>query len=224
MFGGAAAILGGGAWMSGALEGGEVYPMPIAEVYEKLAGSDLPPEMVGGLADSNSSDIVVDREPGKSITWRITHKGFALSRFTATLTPAGDKATRVKVDFSIDEDGKLAELGDEVTKSRMLATIAKTSMAEQVDAVLDGRRYDTKSVGLQVAAYVATHPGETRKLLESISASMDAAAARMNTTYDSSVARSHVAEAQIDNDGSAMMSTRPMTSTRPMVDTDKYNR
>ncbi len=223
MFGGAAAMLGGGLYIHGDLQGGEVYPLPIAAVYEKLSNTDLPGSLGGKSGDSfnrgsTDSDVVVEREPNKSVTWKLRQDGSTIARFTADLEPVSDKATRVRVTFKIDEDGKLGALGPKVAQSRFLATIAETGMNEQVDSVLDGRAYNAKVVSMQIAAYMMTHRGEINQFMQDIQSSVEAEAANF-----------HEGSSSYLNSGSGVAQTRlgspdgPAKSARPMVDTNHYN-
>jgi hypothetical protein len=226
MFGGAAAMLGGGLYIHGDLQGGQVYPLSIAVAYEKLAATDLPGSLGGSRGDaynrgSTDSDVIVEREPNKSVTWKLRQDGSTIARFTADLQPVGDNATRVRVTFKIDEDGKLGSLGPKIAQSKFLATIAETGMNEQVDSVLDGRPYNAKVVSMQIATYMMTHRSEINQFMQDIQSSVEAEAANFRD-YDGGYRGSGVARTNLESPDGPAKTALPMNSARPMVNTSGY--
>jgi len=222
MIGGAAAMLGGGLYVHSDLSGGELYPLPADQVYERLASAGLPPELQSAIDGADGGDVAVDRDPGKAITWRLATNGFPLARFTATLEPAGPTRTRVWVKFQIDPDGALAQQSDSLLQGRFIAKLAETGMVEQIDATLEDRPYDARHVGSSIANYVAANPGDVRDFIAKINAQLEAAALAMDAygTFGTGGASRPV----VGPSGTPTMSAEPMSDARPMVDLSRYNR
>jgi hypothetical protein len=214
MFGGAAAIIGGGLYVHNPYVGGTVYQMPVAAVYEKLAEMDLPSDMGGGSYRSGGG-VEMDREENKSVTWKIRQDGDIIARYTAELSPMGTKATTVRVKFEIDPEGKVAKQNSKIAQSKFVADMANITMSEQVDATLTNREYNQRAVGAKMLAYIMLNRDALSGFMADIESEMDSARSMAGV----SSSRSGVAEARVDDGG-----TGPQMSARPTVDVTKYSR
>jgi hypothetical protein len=215
MFGGAAAIIGGGLYVHNPYVGGTVYQMPVAAVYEKLAEMDLPSDMGGGSAYARGGGVEMDREENKSVTWKIRQDGDIVARYTAELSPMGTKATNVRVKFEIDPEGKIAKSGSKIAQSKFVADMANITMNEQVDSTLMNREFNQQAVGAKILAYILLN----RKALEGFMADIEGEMSAARSMSGGSSSRSGVAEANVDDGG-----TGPQMSARPTVDVTKYGR
>ncbi len=214
MLGGGAAILAGGLYVHNPYQGGEVYALPVAEVYEKLSDIDIPGEVGGGQSIRAGSGTEIEREENKSITWKIKQDGSTMARFTADLAPVDAKHTRVVVHFQMDEDSKLAAASPQLAQNKFLVNIAEMAMTEQIDSTLDGRPYNQKAVGVKMLAYIAMHRDEMQAFIQQYQAAIDAA---MRESRAGQSTEGGVAEAHVDEGG-----TGPSMSARPMVDPTQY--
>lgn len=212
MFGGAAAILAGGVYIHNPYVGGQVYQMPVEEVYQKLAEMDLPSDMGGGSYRSGGG-VEMDREDNKSVTWKIRDRGDIIARYTAELSPMGPKATNVRVHFEIDPEGRVAKQNERLAQSKFLADMAKITMNEQVDSTLTNREYNQQAVAQKMIAYILLN----RKALEGFMADIEAELSSAHAMAGSSYSGSGVAEARVSEG-----STGPQMSARPTVNVEKY--
>lgn len=213
MFGGAAAIIGGGVYIHNPYVGGQVYQMPVAEVYEKLASMDLPGDM-GGSNYRSGGGIEMDREENKSVTWKIRDRGDIIARYTAELSPMGAKATNVRVNFEIDPEGRIGKQNERIAQSKFLADMAKITMNEQVDSTLMNREYNTQAVGQKVLAYILLNRKALEGFMADIESELSSAHAMAGSSYSGT---GGVAQARVDDGG-----TGPQMSARPTVNVEKY--
>lgn len=214
MFGGAAAIIGGGLYVHNPYVGGTVYQMPVAEVYQKLNEMDLPSDMGGGAYRSGGG-VEMDREENKSVTWKLRENGDIVARFTAELAPMGLKATNVRVNFEIDPESKVAKRSPKMAQNKFIANMARFAMDEQVDATLTGREFNQQKVGARMLAYMLANRNDLAQFMADIEGELTSVSAMAGQSYS----RSGVAEANVEAG-----STGPSMSARPTVNVEKYSR
>jgi hypothetical protein len=157
---GALTSLGGGAYFSGALDGGEVYNMSAEQVAGELEHMVLPQDLESSMDSMEGTTVHVSRNGLKSVTWTFSLSGMDIAEFTAELTDEGPNKTRVNVNFEIPESGAGEFTKDTPAASLLIKAVAEIAMAEQLDATLEKRKYDSKRVGNTIAAYAITHPAE----------------------------------------------------------------
>jgi hypothetical protein len=157
----ATSMIGGGAYMTGAFNGGEVYNMPIEQVFAELESMELPVEMQDGFAAQPGTDIRVSRQDDKSITWEFTVEGHELATFRADMEKVDQDHTRVIVHFSVQDPGldeHEEHMADTLNAEPFFVEVGEIAFAEQIDATLEKRPFDTNKVGMEVMSYVAAHP------------------------------------------------------------------
>lgn len=206
MFGGAAAVLGGVLYGAGVFDGGEVYNLPVAQVYAKLEYMPMPPELKEHFEPYRGDEVRVDRVPNESVTWRFTQEGHELAQFRARLSPEGAARTRVNVDFEVGDDAPALE--GAVYSGPFVAKLAEIFMTEQVDSQLENRPYDKLRMAVAVQTYITTHPGEVDGYLAnlgSMAADLESMQAEVNETFE-----------QVRDDAAARKAA-------PMTDLSKYN-
>jgi hypothetical protein len=75
------------------------YPLPLREAMQRLVNGDL-----GRFLQSQQCGVLVHAhvsvDGDRSVSWRITSEGEERIRYTVTLSPDGEDATRVAVDIS----------------------------------------------------------------------------------------------------------------------------
>ena len=148
-------VLLGGLYAGGALSSGQVYDMPITQVYSELAAMPMPPMLAQVTAGSDAATVEVRRSPD-SIGWHFHMRGQQVSVFTARLSAEGPGQTRVRVSY---EPGKALspELG-QLTSTRLMRDLAEITMREQVDAHLEHRPFDQSEAMHAMAVHVTDHP------------------------------------------------------------------
>ncbi len=149
-------MLGGGLYATDALTAGTLYEKPYEQAYAELASMPLLP--VAGPAHPGSGSMVVEREPG-TIGWRIAVGSVEVGRFTARLSPAGARRTRVSVEFATSP----AQIGvNPILASELMTNFARLAMVEQVDARLENRPPDMGEIHLAAARHLQANPEQLR--------------------------------------------------------------
>lgn len=132
---------------------GEVYQRPPNEVHDLLRTVEVPLYMYGNTADTQAT---VDASDPAAVVWKVTADDHSLMKFTATLQPESETATRVAVDVEGTRVGKFAKLHDRLEKMKEVRALYLVSMTEAVDSTLEGRAYDiTRTYNALVAAQLA---------------------------------------------------------------------
>lgn len=153
MLAGGASLLGGGAYLAGAFDGGEYYPMAPSAVEARLAGLDFGAEI--GMASGDPSIALVLRSRGpKLLRWDLMAGPERLGDVRAHLAPEST-GTRVSVDFQFTKGDAMMGLEEDP----LLNDIARIAMEEKVDSVLDGRAFDATRLQAKLAAKIAADPG-----------------------------------------------------------------
>ena len=131
----------------------EVYQRPPGEVRILLHTVEVPLYMFGSSADT---EAIVDSSNPSTIVWKITADESPLMKFTATLLPEGDTATRIAVAVEGARVGKYGDVQARLEKMHEIKTLYLVSMTEAVDSTLDGRAYDiTRTYPALIAAGTA---------------------------------------------------------------------
>ncbi len=123
-----------------------VYEVSVAEAYRRLSSDTL-----ADLVYSKQCGILIHVEPegtpDREVTWRVRSSGQEVVSFTAVLTPVS--ATQTKVDIKLPPDPSGGEVYDGTKTYRRPAfnQPLKPAVAEQVAAILEGRKYDVSRVG-----------------------------------------------------------------------------
>lgn len=162
MLAGGASLLGGGAYLAGAFDGGEYYTMAPSAVEARLAGLNFGSEL--GTATGQPSIALVLRSRGpKLLRWDLMAGPDRLGDVRAHLAPEST-GTRVSVDFQFAKGDALMGLEEDP----LLNDIARIAMEEKVDSVLDGRAFDATRVQAKMAAMVAANPGAVINMQQSL--------------------------------------------------------
>lgn len=158
---GAASMLGGGAYLGGAFDSGEYYPMAPSAVEARLAGLNFGPELGGGGTEKITLAL---RSRGPALMrWDLMMGGRKTGEVRANMAP-DDAGTRVAVEFQFtDADATMGLQNDE-----FLNDVARIAMEEKVDSVLDGRAFNTEIVQTKMAAMIAANPQAMANMQKSL--------------------------------------------------------
>lgn len=123
-----------------------VYDLSVAEAYQRLIANEL-----ADLVYSKQCGILIHVTPegivNHEVTWRVRSSGQEVVSFTAVLTPVGDKQTKVDIQISPDPAGGEVYDGAKFYPRPAFNQPLRPAVAEQVAAILEGRRYDVSRVG-----------------------------------------------------------------------------
>jgi hypothetical protein len=149
---------------------GTSYPIPASQVTGKLL-STKPPMFVFG---STASDIMVTQGEGGAVRWTVLKGGKQVMRLVATVTPDGDNASRVAVSVEPPNNDANSQVGKNMADNPAIVNLYKAAMAEQIDARLNNRSFNSGAIQAQmVAAAIATIPKMQASLDEAVKSSQD---------------------------------------------------
>jgi hypothetical protein len=123
------------------------YDLTVHEAYQRLANNKLEDfrfkRQCGILIH-----FVPDASPDQSVTWHVFSSGVELLKFTANLTPVGDRQTRITVNVSKDPDATEAYEGSDFYPRPALRQPLRPAVEEAIAAELEGRAFDPAKVPL----------------------------------------------------------------------------
>lgn len=208
---------GGGAYMYHNSNSGIDYEGSVQAIHAQLAAMPMPEELGDSLEGDGGGSVVTDSDKPDAVSWRFFVSGQEIGRLTASLKPAGSNATNVQVEF---DPGKALPKGSDaraIAMQPLVEQVAETIMAEQIDATLEHRPFNKRSVGLQLAAYVASHPKEMRQYMARVQSLSENAEKLGESDYQPRMrGESRPPEARF-------VPGKPMVSAKPMSDLSSYN-
>ena len=80
-----------------------VYDLSVADAYQRLSADELP-DLVYARQCGILIHVTPEGVPGRQVTWRVRSSGEEVVRFTATLTPVGEKQTKVEINIPADPE------------------------------------------------------------------------------------------------------------------------
>ena len=163
----------GGVHYSGVLDRGEVYAKPYSVVYAELVSMPLPNEVE---SFAGADEVRMTQAPDQ-IEWHFRDDRGEIAVFSAHLSQEDTRHTRVKVDFKTG-DG-LDESSGRLLSTDLLRSTARSAMAEQLDARLSGRPYDSQHMGQILGEHLRDHPEEMKQYGESLDQIFKDTAAQM---------------------------------------------
>jgi hypothetical protein len=123
-----------------------VYDLSLKEAYDRLSVSDLP-----DLVRSRQCGILIHVAPesfsDREITWKVNSGGHEVLKFTAVLTPIGEKQTKVEIKVPADPAGGEVYDGKKFYPRPAINQPLRPAVDEQVAAILEGRPWDVSRVG-----------------------------------------------------------------------------
>lgn len=200
---GGATLLGGGAYVSGAFDRGEFYPMETSAVEARLAGLNFGDEATGAQAR------LVLRSRGPAVVrWDLMMDGERVADVRAHLSPEAT-GTRVRVAFDFTKGDALMGLEEDP----FLNEIAEIAMTEKIDSTLDGRAFNEGLMQAKMAAAIAANP---QGLVNMQSTLQQNVADEMQRGEEDEFYKRDPATSA----GKPTISAKPMTSAKPQRPTD----
>jgi hypothetical protein len=228
----AVVALGTGIYVAAPYEQGQVYPLPEAEVYQRLIDMPLPDDLQRIVREGPGVDLDVEARPGEGVTHKLKQNGTMVLQMTSKITAESATSTRVKVEFQIgdivalerDRPGSAAREIKALEDDPVIQGVVRITLQEQVTSTLEGRAYDRGKVQREVEVFIAKNPLAVAALKSKISsAAYEARVARMaepreywDETYQRDLRSRH---GWVDR---SVSPGEPMMSGRPMIDTRRY--
>lgn len=144
---GGAALLGGGAYASGAFDRGEYYNMAPLTVETRLAGLQFGDEI------GPATDLVLRSRGPAMLRWDVMINDERIADVRAHLEHE-DAGTRVRIDFAFAKGDALMGLEEDP----FLNEVAEIAMEEKIDSALDRRAFNAAMVEARIGAAVAANP------------------------------------------------------------------
>lgn len=184
-----------------ACDGGKTYPLSTTEVTGKLL-STKPPMFVFG---STASDIMVTQGEGGAVRWTVLKNGRQVMRIVATVTPDGENASRVAVSVEPPNNDANSAAGKTMADNPAIVKLYKSAMAEQIDAKLNNRSFDSRAIQAEMmAAAIAIVPKMQASMDEAVKRSQEFERDRKQAAADAAYARERrAAMSGYSNDSSA---------------------
>ena len=160
---GGASLLGGGAYLGGAFDQGEYYPMAPASVEARLAAINFGPELI--IHNNIEEKIALDLRSRslRQLRWDLTVGGRKVGAVHADLAPE-QAGTRVSVSVDFIENDVIVGGGDDP----FTQDFAQIMMTEKVDSILDGRAFDQTAAAARLAGAIAADPQAIAKSQEKL--------------------------------------------------------
>lgn len=131
---------------------GETYPLGASEVRAKLL-EVRPPEFIFGDGKGvNTMAAVIGND---QVRWTVLADGKPMVRLTATLTAKGDKSTAVAL-VAEPVEGQADKVLHNVATTSDALGLYKAALAEQIDARLENRSFNTGAIQGQMAGSMGT--------------------------------------------------------------------
>jgi hypothetical protein len=115
-----------------------------------LAGCEKPKAPTPGVYDipvAEAFHVTPEGITNRSVTWHVASSGQEVVRFTALLTPLGDRQTKVEIKMPADPKGGEVYDGEKFYNRPAFNQPLKPAVEEQVSALLEGRKFDVQRVG-----------------------------------------------------------------------------
>lgn len=164
ILGGAAALLGGGAYLAGALSGGTsdrgvYHAVSPAVVSGRLAalqfGSELGPNEAGRIR------LVLRDRSATLMRWDLIIDSRRIADVRASFSPESN-GTRV----AVDADYAYSAVPMEPRKAALVSEVVEIIMNEKVDSTIEGRAFDGEGVKAKTKALEAANPQATAEIEE----------------------------------------------------------
>lgn len=212
---GCCAVCAGGAYMYGGNRGID-YDGSVQSVHAELASMSLPQEFADSVNEDGRGSVRVDAHDPHRVSWHFQIDGQELGKVTADLTAKGASTTNVAVEWAPGDDLPKGSSARAVAMQPLVEQVSETFMAEQIDATLEDRPFDKRAVGLQLAAYVASHPKEMKQYMAKVEALSEDAKEGKGDWEPRMRGESRPPEAQF-------RPGKPMVNAKPMSDLSSYN-
>ena len=123
-----------------------VYDVSVADAYQRLSTNALP-DMVYAKQCGILIHVIPEGVPNQQVTWRVYSSDQEVVQFTAVLTPVSEKQTKVDIIVPAAPDGGEVYDGSKFYTRPAFQQPLRPVVAEQVGAILEGRKFDVTHVG-----------------------------------------------------------------------------
>ncbi|MEW4449491.1 hypothetical protein [Qipengyuania sp. JC766] len=156
-----AGAAGGGIYMTGAAGSqGEYYERPPTEIENSLKSMRMPDDF-GGPTSATSALQRRASEPG-TVKWVLIENRYPVAEILATVAPEGSGA-RVSVDFELTD-----QMPQEMRDSEFVNDVAEIVVLEQIDATIEQREFDARTIMAKLAGKVWSDPATLERYKKSI--------------------------------------------------------
>lgn len=208
---------GSGVYMYNNSNSGIDYDGTVAEVHAELAGMPMPEALGESLKDGGNGSVVTEAGAADAVRWRFYVEGVEIGHISAALQPVDADTTNVRVEWDPGRGLPKGSGARAIAMQPLVEQVAETFMAEQIDATLEDHPFNKRAVGLQLAAYAASHPKEMKQYMAKVKAMSDDATLEGSAKYKPRMkGESRPPEARIEPG-------KPMVDARPMSDLSSYD-
>ena len=167
--------------LAGCWQSGTSYPLPSAEVRERLRSAEAPLTTFG----QSAADSVTLEQGDDTIVWAIVDdEDREMIRLVARMVPEG-QTTRVTADIAPPEGARHDAVAKGLAANASIASFYRAVAAEQVDSALNKRDFDlTRTYGPMMAATLANLPRMRRTFDEDAAASAKTERENTQRAYD----------------------------------------
>lgn len=120
-------------------QAGTVYQQPVDEARRLLAATKLDPSAFGAIVASYAE---AETDGASNVVWAVKDRGVEALRFVATLSEAGDTATRVQVEIR----GTSPKMTQQLDENATIRKYYLAAIEEQVASALERRPYQMAKV------------------------------------------------------------------------------
>jgi hypothetical protein len=140
---------------------GETYPLSAKEVRSRLLNLK-PPMFVFG---SSGVEAMTSQIGQDQVRWTLVNDGKPLMRFTATVTPDGEKSTNVALSVEPAEGKTDTQIGRNMSSNPSTVKLYETAMIEQIDARLENRSFNMGAIQGQMMTAAVANMGQMQTSL-----------------------------------------------------------
>jgi hypothetical protein len=113
-----------------------------------------PPKFVFG--DGQGIETMASQIGQDQVRWTVRSDGTSMIRLTATVTPDGDKASKVALTVEPYDGQKPDQIRHNVATTSDAMNLYRAAMTEQIDARLENRSFNMAAIQSQMLASVGT--------------------------------------------------------------------
>jgi hypothetical protein len=146
-------VLAAAAALLGGCGDGETYPLAAKDVKADLL-SIKPPNLVFG--DGIGVETMASQIGQDQVRWTVRSDGTSMLKFTATVTPDGDKASKVALTVEPFEGQERDQIRHNVATTSAALNLYHAAMVEQIDARLENRSFNYAAIQSQMLASMGT--------------------------------------------------------------------
>ena len=133
---------------------GETYQIATRDVKSKLLGVE-PPDWVFG--DGKGVDTTTSQIGQDQVRWTVRGDGTSMLKFTATVAPDGDSASKVSLVLELADGQQPDQVRHNIATTSAAMGLYQAAMVEAIEARLENRSFNTAAIQSQMAASMGTN-------------------------------------------------------------------